>query len=89
MQDAAFGRTDTAIAERCLGISGSRYTGGRLENYLDNPIPEQLDRLAAGIHRLLLQFEAVSAENSGIAPFELAVLLEKQQGALQGLLAVE
>ena len=86
---AAFGRTDTAIAERCFGITDSCYTGGRLENYLDNPTPEQLDRLADGIHKLLTRFEAIAAENSGIAPFDLAVLLEKQQDELQGLLAVQ
>ncbi|MBR3631016.1 MAG: hypothetical protein IKN55_11185 [Oscillospiraceae bacterium] len=85
---AAFGRTDAAMAEHCFGITDGRYTGGRLENYLDAPTPEQLDRLADGMHRLLKEFDAIAEAGGGLPPFELAMQLEQKQDALKGLLEV-
>ena len=52
---AAFGKYDISLAELFLGIKDGRYTGGRLENYLDKEAgtqsgqvrAESLDKLAA------------------------------------------
>ncbi|MCR4646228.1 MAG: hypothetical protein K5695_12605 [Oscillospiraceae bacterium] len=83
---SAYGKPDTRMAERFFGITDGHYTGGRLENYLELPDPATLDRLAAGLHRLLAEFEKIVQEHSGIAPFDLAILLEQQQERLSGLL---
>ena len=64
---AAFGRVDRGIAECCLGISEGRYTGGRLENYTENP-EDELEM----IRDTLLIAEKIANDYRGIAPLELA-----------------
>lgn len=64
---AAFGRVDCGIAKRCLGISGGRYTGGRLENYTETP-GDEVDM----VNDTLLLAEKIADDNQGITPLELA-----------------
>lgn len=77
---AAYGRYDIAMAERFLGIKDGIYTGGRLENYVEeaNPAVKQnrLNLLAQMIHPILESFAELINVHSGIHPFELIPLLE-------------
>ncbi len=79
---AAFGRFDPAVEERFLGIKGGRYTGGRLENYLDGDGDrrERLDALARKIHNVLPLFESIGDAFRGRSPYELAIRLEEEIG---------
>ncbi len=78
---AAYGRYDLLLAERCLGIQETVYTGGRLENYIQEEDParkeELLNRLASVIHPLLLHFETVISGHTDADPFAMAVILEE------------
>ena len=77
---AAYGTYDLPMAERFLGIRDNAYTGGRLENYVDEEDPAKkkavLDRLAERIHPILCSFEELIRANSGLTPFELIPVLE-------------
>ena len=68
------------MAERFLGIRDGIYTGGRLENYVEEADPvkkkEMLNRLAEQIHPLLCSFDEVIKAHAGITPFELVPILE-------------
>ena len=77
---AALGRYDPDMAGRFLGVGAGGYRGGRLENYAAEG--EDLDALAARVRAVLGEFDAIARENAGLAPFELAVLLETQKPAL-------
>ena len=77
---AAYGKYDIPMAERFLGINDGRYTGGRLENYVEEEDPvqrqKQLDRLAQKIHPVLCTFADVIQAGAGIEPFAMIPLLE-------------
>ena len=77
---AAYGDYDLPMAERFLGIRDNVYTGGRLENYVDEADPEKknvlLDRLAARIHPVLCTFDEIIKAKPGLTPFELIPVLE-------------
>ena len=77
---AAYGDYDLPMAERFLGIRDGLYTGGRLENYVEEADPvkkkEILNRLAERIHPLLCSFNEVIKAHAGITPFELVPILE-------------
>ncbi len=71
----AAGEYSPELEELFLGITGGRYTGGRLENY--TPEGADMDRLASEIHSILEIFdEKVSATpHSGV--FDIMILLEE------------
>lgn len=77
---AAYGRYDIAMAERFLGIRDGSYTGGRLENYVEEAAPakkqDTLNRLARKIHPILECFAEIIGSHPGLHPFELIPLLE-------------
>ena len=77
---AAYGRYDIAMAERFLGIRDGSYTGGRLENYVEETDltekQDTLNRLAQKIHPILECFAEIIESHSGIHPFEMIPLLE-------------
>ncbi|MBO5554344.1 MAG: hypothetical protein J5941_02340, partial [Solobacterium sp.] len=77
---AAYGRYDIAMAERFLGIKDGSYTGGRLENYVEETDPAKkqaaLNKLARKIHPILESFAAVINTHPGIHPFAMIPLLE-------------
>ena len=79
---AALGRYDLALAERCLGIDGGGYVGGRLENYVDGDKDRRarLDALARKIHETLLRFEEIIAPLGGKGAYDLAIRLEEEIG---------
>lgn len=77
---AALGRYDLRMAEVFLGVDAQGYHGGRLENYAVSG--EDIDALAARVHAVLCALDAEIRASAGAEPFELAVLLEKRQGAL-------
>lgn len=77
---AAFGKLMPELVELFLGIDAERYTGGRLENYVDEPDEgekaRRLDALAPVLHGILGRFERSARERQGIPPLELALVLE-------------
>ncbi|MBR0352891.1 MAG: hypothetical protein IJH53_06765 [Oscillospiraceae bacterium] len=79
---AAFGRFDLQLAELFLGISGEKYIGGRLENYIDGEEnrQERLDSLASEIHRTLLRFSEISEQCDPADPYGFALRLEEEIG---------
>ncbi len=79
---AAFGRFDPQYAELFLGIRGKKYTGGRLENYIDGDEDrqERLDSLASEIHRTLQRFAAISEQCDPADPYGFALRLEEEIG---------
>lgn len=70
---AAFGRFDPDMEKRFLGISGERYTGGRLGNYTEEP-ERTAPRICEGIRRV----EALSGTQEGPDPFSLIPVLMNQ-----------
>ena len=79
---AAFGRFDPALEELFLGIDGTVYTGGRLENYVEGEDrrQERLDALARRIHALLPHMAAVVDGCRGKGIYEPAIRLEEEIG---------
>lgn len=74
---AAFGRFDPASEKLFLGIRDGHYTGGRLENYTDEP-----EALAAQISGELERIKKVVDARTGAEPFDLiAALTEMDSGA--------
>ena len=70
---AAFGRYDAELEKLFLGIRKGRYTGGRLENYTDDP-----KRLAIQVGQMLDRFkEIIGDENK--EPFYLIPVLQEYQ----------
>ncbi len=78
---AALGHYDAALEKRCLGITGDRYSGGRLENYSD-----EAAQLAGAVSKMLDQFSEIIGEHRGAAPFELIPILMEQQESFHSLL---
>lgn len=81
---AAFGKFDADMEKLFLGIEGSHYVGGRLENYTAD-LPEgrrqaALDELSVKISGTLRSFESMISHDHGAAPFEIAVLIEENMG---------
>jgi len=76
---AAFGRFDPQMEELFLGITGSVYTGGRLENYCEG---DQVKDLAAAVHETLLSFIPVFSAFPDTSPLELSVILEERKKEL-------
>ena len=74
---AAFGQFDPAMEEVFLGINESGYTGGRLENYVENR--EELDATARKIHEMLQKASKLYEEQHQPEPFDFAMLLEERQ----------
>ena len=82
---AALGRVDIPLAETVLGITDGRYTGGRLENYVEESQPDRAERiaaLAARIHPVLEQIEQLSRSIPIASPYDLAIALEERKEAL-------
>ena len=71
---AAWGRYNIEAAKLFLGISGSAYSGGRLENYTDDP-----DRLSAPVGAVLESFEEIMNNHTEEESFSLIPLLQEQQ----------
>ena len=68
---AAFGKYDADIEKLFLGIEGNKYTGGRLGNYTD--VDESLiDKICCALDGFL----KITAEDTSLTPYELAVKLE-------------
>ena len=78
-----FGRFEPDMADLFLGISNGRYSGGRLENYVKDRSEDKMSELAEKIHSIFMSFREICESNSGLAPFDMAVLLEKQQDVLE------
>ena len=78
---AALGRYDAALEKRCLGISGDRYTGGRLENYCDNAA-----QLAGPVSGMLGRFSEIIGEHPDAAPFDLIPVLQEYQESFHTML---
>lgn len=80
---AAFNRFDPGIEELFLGIENGRYTGGRLENYIEADTREdkerRLDELASGIIPILDSFRELIAANTQAGPYDIAILLEENK----------
>ena len=79
---AAFGRFDPGMEELFLGIKGKSYTGGRLENYIDENADrqEQLKSLAGKIHETLLHFSEIAEICDPADPYGFALRLEEEIG---------
>jgi len=71
---AALGRYDAELEKRCLGITGDRYTGGRLENYSDDAA-----QLARPVSEMLDRFSEIIGEHPDTAPFDLIPILQECQ----------
>ena len=71
---AAFGRFDIELEKTFLGITGERYTGGRLENYTDDA-----EGVTESVCRKLEQYAELTEAYSGTDPFGLIPgLMEKR-----------
>ena len=79
---AAFERFDPAMEELFLGIDGERYTGGRLENYIDGEADRDacLSSLAAKIHRTLAHFSSIAEKCDPADSYGFALRLEEEIG---------
>jgi len=73
----AFGRYDREMADVFLGVTDSGYTGGRLENYMKDK--EELPETARRVQDVIRKISSLEQEHRGLAPFDLAVLLEEQK----------
>lgn len=70
---AAYGHFDLGMEKLFLGLKDGRYTGGRLENYTDDP-----DQLAGPITQALERMKKTVDENNETEPFGLIpILMEK------------
>lgn len=78
---AALGRYDAELEKRCLGITGDRYSGGRLENYSDDAA-----RLAGAVSEMLDRFSEIIGEHPDAAPFDLIPVLQEQQERFHSML---
>ena len=78
---AALGRYDAELEKRCLGITGDRYTGGRLENYSDDAA-----QLAGPVSEMLDRFSEIIGEHPDTAPFELIPILQECQERFHNML---
>lgn len=60
---AAFGDYDRDLAGKLLGIRGEHYTGGRLENYTEDPekIAPEVERVLDGIHEIIKKEKGIDA----------------------------
>lgn len=70
---AAFGTFEPEKEKLFLGIKEGRYTGGRLENYVEKDRPP--DALASECEDNLERFEKLFCQNQGKNPFEMISLL--------------
>lgn len=77
---AAFGRYSRSLEELFLGIEDDKYTGGRLENYLNEG--EDTGVLAGRISEVLRAFEIASDQWSGDDVFGYMLMLEEKQDVL-------
>ena len=78
---AALGRYDAELEKRCLGITGDRYTGGRLENYSDDA-----EKLAKPVNEMLDRFSGIIGEHQDAAPFDLIPVLQEYQESFHAML---
>ncbi len=69
---AALGHFDQKMAEHFLGISGGKYTGGRLENYTDHP-----GQLIPSIEKTLSEIKEAACANAQMPPLDLALYLDE------------
>ncbi len=76
---AALGIYDMELEEMLLGITGGKYTGGRLENYVVKSDPDTMDNTAKKIHSALRHFAEISAANPETGPFDFALLLQNSK----------
>lgn len=70
----ATGKMDIFLEKIFLGIDENGYTGGRLENYVNEDV--DIDKLAVKICGALKNIEELYKENSGLSPFEFALMLK-------------
>ena len=77
---AAFGEFDKEYIKLFLGITDSGYTGGRLENYVEDS--EKLDELSEKICKVLDVFEGIINNEKPDDAFLLIPELEQQQSIL-------
>lgn len=77
----AFGEFRKDLEELFLGISGGRYTGGRLENYTEEGA--DLDELAAWTDSVLSEFGMMISQTHGADVFGIMKLLEDSMDRLR------
>ena len=78
---AALGHYDAELEKRCLGISGDRYFGGRLENYSG-----EAEKLAKPVSKVLDRFCEIIGEHPEAAPFDLIPVLQEYQESFRTML---
>ena len=82
---AALGYYDRRLAEIFLGITEGQYTGGRLENYVDENEEnreERIRQLAEKVSGLTAAIAEMPEAKTNDAPFALAVSLEERKKEL-------
>ena len=83
----ALGRFDMDLERLFLGIKGEEYSGGRLENYVEEEDEDkkaaELKRLAKYSSDILKIFEKEIGEAGDREPFEIALLLEEKKENIQ------
>lgn len=77
---AAYGYFDVKLEKLFLGITDKEYTGGRLENYTDEP-----DKIAAKVCDALEMIEKVVDKMKGEEPFDLIPELMRTGGINYGI----
>ena len=77
---AAFGCCGRGLEELFLGVKDGKYTGGRLENYLQEG--SDMDGLASRVCNVLREFESTAKQNDGKDVFEFMLALEERQNEL-------
>ncbi len=76
---SAFRHFDAKMECAFLGVDENGYTGGRLENYTDR---EAIGETARRVYDVIMSIDGLCRENSGITPYDLAIMLEKKQHEL-------
>lgn len=83
----ALGRFDMDLEKLFLGIKGEEYSGGRLENYVEEEDEgrkvQKLSSLAKSSSDILKIFDEEIKKAGDIAPFDIAVMLEDKKEAIQ------
>lgn len=74
---AALGRYDAEIEETFFGIQEGHYSGGRLENYVEDK--EGLDELAGRVHEAIGRISELYESEKTAPPFDFVALLEEKQ----------
>ena len=74
----ATGRYDAALAARFLGVSETGYSGGRLEEYLDDAQRARIDGISAEVCDALGHIELLAGEGAAEDPFGFLLKLKRE-----------